>query len=680
MLAQVPSQEPTDYYWAAEPDPDELVNYLVSRRDHFFYYLYGSRHYERIARNWRYYHGLYYDGLSDLHGMELRPTGEEGENVAFGINIFRSHLHMMLTYTCQNRPAWDTKAINSDHASMQQAKLGNDILDYYMDQRGVESYLRRAVEDSLIFGSGYLKVSWDDSQGDDVVADPNTQQIYKSGDIAFDNPSIFDVIYDHLCRRFEDSRWVLIRNFANKWELIEKYPQYREEILQTSPVDKYDWRDYRRAQFQRIGAIAPNSDSIDLWEFYHERTTALPDGRYALFVGTTPLEEGPMPYSKKPLLRVVPAPLLLTTFGYTPAFDLQGVQEAINSELSTIILNHKNLGPTKIWFHSDETINIADLEPGTTVLQSDTKPEPINFAQTPREFFSFMDQLAKYAEYVSGVNAVAHGQPQESLRSAAALALIDQKALQYASILVANYYRFLCDAGTFMLELLKQNANSPRVIYIAGVNNRSALKEFQAQDLKNISRVSVVSGNPMSKTTVGRQNIATDLIQNGLLKTPEEYLTVLQTGQIRPAIEANDAQLTTCHAENEALRNGTPVAALITDNHVFHVLKHQSILDSPETRLDQMLSARVLGHIKEHIAFLIDPECQWYMRVLGYPIPLPPMVTDQMPTGQEGEGNPAGQPGQDNNPAQQGQKPPAAGLGGEEAQNTLESAAMEVGG
>lgn len=614
-----------DYYWASDDNLDQLVNELKTRKKAFFDFISASNHFARIARNWAYYYNLYYKDLG-IPETEIRKGGEEGEYAMIAINHFRSFLQLTLSYAVQNRPAWDTQAINSDYRSMQQAKLGNDILDYYMEEKRVESKLIQAAEDALILSVGYMKVTWDESLGEEVRPDPETGMIFRDGDIAFENPSIFDVIHDYTIQDWSQCQWVLVRTRRNRWDLVSKYPEWREEIVRAETTDERDYDFYR---FDRSGQQMDLTDLVDTWEFYHDKTPSLPNGRFTIYIGDDAIYDGPLPYREKPIYRVVPTEFRLTSLGYTPAFDLQGIQEAINAEYSTILTNHKNLGPTKIWFKTGDNINMAQLEPGITVIQSDTKPEPLPLTNTPREYFSFLDYLKQDGEYVSGVNSVARGQPEASLKSGAALALIDQKAAQYSSIFVGNFYGFMSKVGTAILRILKEFPNSKRFIYVAGINNRSELREFQKDDLESIDRVIVQMGNPLSRTLAGRLEIATQLLQAGLVKVPEEFLTVLQTGQLKPLTDTLDSQLSVIHQENEALKLGQPTSALMTDDQSLHLKKHAAVLDSLEMRGNPIILQSVLSHIAQHQQLLMSPAYASYASVLGYQFP-PPMPMPQM--------------------------------------------------
>ena len=71
-----------------------------------------------------------------------------------------------------------------------------------------------------------------------------------------------------------------------------------------------------------------------------------------------------------------------------------------------------------------------------------------------------------------------------------------------------------------MINILKKFAKTKKIISIVGKFNRSLLQSFQGDDIDQINRVVVQIGSPLEQTVPGRMQIAQDLIQAGLLRTP----------------------------------------------------------------------------------------------------------------------------------------------------------------
>ena len=160
------------------------------------------------------------------------------------------------------------------------------------------------------------------------------------------------------------------------------------------------------------------------------------------------------------------------------------------------------------------------------------------------------------------------------------------------------------DVGTGMIQILQSYATEKRIALITGKANTTYLKEFKGTDLSNINRVRITVGNALAKTIAGRTEIATNLLQMGMVKTPEQFMTVLNTGRIDPLFEGDQKQLILIQKENEWLMEGQIPAILETDWHMTHINEHQAVLADPAIRMNQELVDIVMTHIKGHYAYL----------------------------------------------------------------------------
>jgi hypothetical protein len=297
-------------------------------------------------------------------------------------------------------------------------------------------------------------------------------------------------------------------------------------------------------------------------------------------------------------------------------------------------------------------VDAEEIKRHLLVLHSDVKPEAINFTSTPPEIFQFIAVIIMHMEYISGVNSVLRGQPEASLKSGRALALIAAQAIQFASPLIQSYTRLIEQNGTKALRILKTFADTPRIIALTGKHNVGLLKEFTGTtDLELVDCVKVQVGNAMSRTLAGRIEMADKLAEQGWLRNREEYFTVMTTGQLDSLIQAEEAQLRVVHEENELLMGGQAMhKASALDHHVLHIKEHHAVLNSTQARQDPMLSTSVLAAVMEHMQMLWDPMMQEVQHVLGYEtvvMPLPGMG-QPMPGQEQGMG--VGRPEAPKNP------------------------------
>lgn len=589
----------TETQYFAARDADKTADTLLSRANAWYNQLYSNGYLTKVRDMWMAYHGCFYSSGS---AHKITFGGEQGELVNLAVNHIRNLAQHILVMITAQRPSMQARATNADYKSVVQTKLAEGLLDYYMREKRLEKYLRTATEYAIVFGSGYIKMDWNATTGEVYEINEETGTNIYEGDVEFKNMSPFDVIFDMSKETAYDQDWVLCRTFKNKFDLASKFPEQGDRIkgLQTkSDLFRY-----------RMDLMAyDDTDDVPVYEFYHKRTESMPDGRYLMFLESDlVVMDTPMPYRSLPVYRIAPAEILGTPYGYTPLFDLLPIQDAVNSLYSAILSNQNAFATQNIWVPRGADISLKALEGGLNIVEGNAqagKPEALNLTQTPKEVFDFVALLEQKMETLSGVNSVARGNPEASLKSGAALALVQSQALQFISGLQQQYVQLVEDIGTGLINMLKDFAAVPRVAMIVGKNNASYIeKEFTGDDLSQVNRIIVEMGNALGQTTAGKLQIAQEMMQYGIVKNPEDFFSVLETGRLDVMVDETYRHLMLIRQENEALAEGQEVVALSIDKHLMHITHHQTVLSDPKLRLDQDLSKRVLDHIQEHINLL----------------------------------------------------------------------------
>lgn len=581
-------------YFAAKPAKD-CVSVLMDKSSSYFNVMRSNSMLEKLQKMCQFYHGDFNNTMG--YGHQVGSAGEQGELVTFPVNHFRNlaqHIYVMIT---SNRPIMEARALNTDYKSMAQTYLANGILEYYMREKRLEECLKKAAELSIVLGSGYIKLSWNAMGGDIYDTDPDTEEAIREGDLEFTTLTPLDVVVDGTKENW-DNDWIVCRTFKNKYDIMAKYPELAEKI--DGIPTKSDASAYRLSGFSN-----DDTDDVAIYEFYHRQTESMPEGRYMLYLDSdVVLLDTKMPYRVIPIFRICPSEILGTPYGYTPMFDIYPMQEAINSLFGTILTNQNSFGVQNIYVPRDADINVNTLQGGMNIIEGNAKPEPLNLTETPAEVFKFLEMVIQNAETISGVNSVARGNPEASLKSGTALALVQSMALQFISGLQQSYVRLVEDVGTAVIQILKDFATTPKVIAIVGKNNRPLLREFTGEKISSINRVIVDVGNPLSRTIAGRVQMAEQMMQMKLIKNPEQYYQVISTGKIETMYEGEMSELLLIKSENEQMTDGSPVITSPLDKHQMHIMEHRAVLADPELRKDQQLVQTVLGHIAEHLEFL----------------------------------------------------------------------------
>lgn len=612
----------------AQLESDKIGDELVSRIDNYYTHLQISG----LLGLWRKSYNYYYSAANS--GAGLNKSGEQGEFTTIKVGHYRNLLLHLKTLTVQNRPAFEPRATNTDYKSQAQTILASGLLDYYMRDKHLERHIKASVEHSLVFGEGFIRTEWDVHSGEVHAVDPETQQEVKQGDIKYTNFLPIDVIRDYNKESSDSHDWYIIRSYANRYDLIAKFPDLADKI------EGLPSKNESNDMYSIKTLVNIDSDDVVYYEFYHRPTPAVPNGRVVVFLDKDiVLLDGPLPYRTLPVYRIAPEEKIGSCFGYTVGYDLIPVQEALDSLYSTVMTNQTSFGVQNIAVPQGSNLSVSQIVNGLNLIEYDSKlgpPQALNLTQTPAEIFNFIQQLERLQETLSGVNSVARGNPESSLKSGSALALVQSMAVQFSMNLQQSYAQLLEDLGTATINILRDFASVPRIAVIAGISNRTTMKQFTGDDLNLVNRVVVDMGNALSRTTAGKVQLAENMFQMNLVKTPEQYVQVLSTGRLEPVIEGTQAELLNIKAENEEMTEGKEVVVVVTDSHLIHIQEHRAILASPEARRNPELVQRVTAHLQEHINILSDPGYSQLLQLMGQ-APLAPQAPVVTPSGNSNE-------------------------------------------
>lgn len=585
-------------YFAQQSSKDK-AGILSSKAESWFKTMESNGYLEKLRQTWMAYYGLSFS-QSFAESHKITFSGEQSELVNLSVNHLKNIGEHIINMITSVRPSMEARSINTDAKSAIQTKLANGILDYYVREKRLEKYLERSVESAITLAGGYIKLEWNATAGKVYDFSEELNLPIYEGDIEFTNLSPMDVYFDGN-KEDEDSDWVVCRSFKNRFDLIAKYPELEKEILALPAKNEYQ-------TFDSTSLVHDETDLIAIYEFYHKRTESMPDGNYMLYLSPDAvLVDTNLPYRKIPVYRISPSFILGTPYGYTPLFDLLPIQEAINSLYSTILSNQNALGLTNILSPRGSDIDFSELGSGLNVIeynQQAGEPKAMQLLSTPKEIFEFLKMLEGVMETLSGINSVTRGNPEKQLTSGNALALVQSMAIQFISRLQRSYVQLVEDIGTGIIDILKDYAQTPRIINIVGKYNKTYAKEFTGDDLNDITRVIVDISNPLSRTTAGRVQMAEQMLQMKIITNPKDYMSVINTGEIESLTDDTQRQIFLARQENEKMMNLEQVLTLYTDDHDYHIKEHANLMSDPDLRYNVDMMNLVYQHIQEHVDLL----------------------------------------------------------------------------
>ena len=601
-------------YFAADV-PEKAIPYLEGRATSWYDRVNKSGYMDRMLTSWQFYYGFFQEGAHDI-----TFNGESGELLTMPVNNYANLARHIINFITGTKVAFMCKSVNTDRKSMVQARLGNNILNYYAREQNLQDVWDKAIEYAVVMGQGFVLTEWDATKGEKVEIPINEEEIFGydeydrpidengevifpqysyTGDISSKALSPLDVVYDFTKSDMRSNSWYIVRTFKNKYDLAAKFPDLAEDIL-SIPTD-----DYKRY------TVTPVDNDIDIpvYQFFHDKTEAVPNGRYLYYINKdVVLADTDLPYTGLPIQRVCYSEILGTSEAHTAMFDLIPLQKALNATFSTVLTNHNAFGTQNILNPMNNGVTFDQVTDGMNWIDYDSEvgpPTALQLTKISSDSYKLIEIYNNYMEILSGVNSVSRGVPNPQLTSGTALALVQAQALQFMNKPQQSYIRLLEDCGTFIINLLKDFADEPRVIAIAGINNKSRMEEFKNDDIVNINRVVVDVANSLIQSSAGRWQVAESMMQYGIITSPEKMVNLLQTGNLDDLIDDVANELDTIKAENEALLAGNPVIAIALDRHMEHIREHRAIISDPYLRLNEPdLIQRTIAHIMEHINLL----------------------------------------------------------------------------
>lgn len=554
---------------------------------------------------------------------------------AIHVNTYSSNINHVLTTVTSTRPAWEPRAVNTDLSSQNNTILAAGLLDFYMKEKDVEEKINGACELALFLKEGWISLDWNPTAGEIYGKDPESGKAINTGDVEVETYNIMNMARDFK-RKGMNHEWLIPTKLQNKWNLAAKYPDLAEKIVALSS-SKADLEFELNVQNAAVQAIESGDDLVPVHSFYHEKTDALPQGRLVILLSEDiVLFDGPLPYKRKYIFGITSAKQAETAFGHTKQMDALPLQDAKDLCFSAILTNISANGVQNFQTPKGSTPTVSKLKDGMNLVEFDPKLGPIvpmDLLKTAPEVYTFADVISNEMDLVQGSPPISKGIAPATM-SGTAMALLQQQAILSSSGIQLSYTKLLENVGSGLIELLQTFALVPRIATIAGKSKKSMLKTFTADDLKGIGRVVIDSANPLTKTTAGRTEIANQLLSapppmpNSYIKTPEQYIGVLATGNLEALYQHDNANRMLMIAENELLMEGGTIPVLLTDDDTTHILEHQCVLASPEARENPQIVQAVLRHIQEHLdnGRTKDPQLAVALKQVSmFQAPPPPM-------------------------------------------------------
>jgi hypothetical protein len=457
-----------------------------------------------LARSKRWRRDEGYDDLwhrmVDLYrGKHLNFLGAEDKMV---VNVAFATKNIIAPSVAVNNPKFTVEPRKPETAP--QAVHAQELLNYIWRSNKYKRPFRRAVDDFLICGHGFLKVGYkfvkeevtfggtgdygDDGEG---VADRDPQMpgnVESEVRVVDDRPFVerispFDMFVDPDARNMEEIRWICqrVRRPVADVRVDERYNAKVRKNVSPTMRSRFDDEDSRGGTHGVDGTNVPGSADngfVDVWEWYDVK-------RHTMCVFADSSVDGFLIAPRRMDYSFGHPFLMLRNYEVPDFFYPLGELEAMEplqyelNETRTQMFNHRKRFARK-WLYdedafddkglaaleSDEDNTMVPVLPGHKLAESIA---PMPAEGTPPEFYNQSDLIQSDIDNVTATSDYARGNLPEIRRTATEAAMIQDASNARAADKLALIEEFLSEVGMRIVQLCQQFMTGDLVYRVVGM-------------------------------------------------------------------------------------------------------------------------------------------------------------------------------------------------------------------
>ena len=641
-------------YWALKQAGDLADAVMAKEREYF-----DAARRRGLDRIWQiaYAQAFGTDPMNpqDFATQTLSYVGPEGKSLRFRINEPRSLVAQANILARGERVAFKCLALNSDLQAGSQVEIAQQIVQYlYQENVGVERETE-IMDAGSWFGAGFWWTRWDSEAGDDVDVETQTpigptKIKQRSGAPVTTTLFPWEYAQEAYCK---DSPWGIVRERVSKYELAAEFPEFENQIIGVNNVRSQEGLQ----EMFMYDVDAATTDDVIIRHFYLKPCRARKLGRYCGILDGMVLWDRINPHPKKiPVIEYCPYRYFGTRFAYAKSWDILSLQESIDELVSQMLTNFMTFGRQNVFVPAGTNFDEDALAEGQnifTIPAGSSGPVALALAAMPEGANWLIEFALQRMNSIMGMNAVARGESDETVKSGTHAALRDSLAIRFQNAEHAAFINAQEEQANLTLDMMRQYAATDFVIEIAGAGEESYLKQFAKQSVAGVRKVRVVVVSPMMQSQAGR--LETFM---AVSKIPKEEragaIKGIEMGDFTGFTEKPKTTDMLIRFENEQMLKGIMVNPIKGENPATHLPEHWSQLEkvmsqpNPEPVVVKLLTDHIMMTIG--IWQQSNPFVDMFLKVAPPP-PLPGTPTGELmklgmmvPPVDDGTGTPAGGP------------------------------------
>jgi len=546
-----------------------------------------------------------------------------------------------LARLCKSPPKYDVRPKSNDPEDKDAARLALQILEMIWDEQKLNRKRIPLYMWVQQCGHAYIKISWDDCMGKQMV-DPMTGQMDYEGDVRADIVSPFEIFPDPLAKDFDDCQYIVQAK-------VRKLDYFKMHYPEKGHLVKEEGAWLLSAQYEnRINSLNVNGPSqsgvqqqmknaaIEL-TYYEKRSKKYPNGRQITVANGVLLDEKELPLGEIPFAKFDDCVVAGKYYSESIITHLRPIQDQYNRTISqraawvNRLLAGKYLAAKGHGLAAealnDQSGEVVEFNP----VPNAPPPTALQTPNIPSYAYEEERSLDGMLYDISGINEVSRGQLPAAGIPAIGMQLLTEQDDTRIGIMTEQHEEAWARVGKLILVAVQKYMQFPRLLKIAGQNKEYMVREFNGEDIEGNDDVIVIRGSTLPGSKILKRQEIMNAFQQGLLGDPaapetrEKVLSMLEFGDVSGIWEDQSLDDLQVRRQIEMIEAEEVPEVYELDNHPYCLIKLNRYRKSDKFQRLSPVSQKILydtinAHINQAAKILdptADPDLQMQMQNVG---------------------------------------------------------------
>lgn len=413
--------------------------------------------------------------------VELESGKPDAGDSEVGMNYAFKYLRFFHSQLSANPPSVIARPASSDPVDRRKADAADRLVRYAIKNLDMQEVVDQATLNTLLLGTGWLKIIWDPDQGDVFDFNEQTSEVTMEGDISCYSPQTEDVWIDPDAKRFSDVRYIIERISMPLEQGEFLFPDQREALRNNTLAKADDMK----SVLETNPAVEPEQRVI-IFEYYEKGAPVNGmAGRHARFLedgtilgtpGKNPHYNTHLPYHIFTYLDVPHQ-----VYGKSTVEYVAHLQAMLNRLDSSILDNIQAHGVVRMAVAETTEIQDSAISNSAWDYIKYTGSQPPAFIPPPslmQDIWQFRTQLVTAIQELYGINDSMLGIQRREQSAVSQQTAIEAGTMIHRRVF-KKYAMFAESIYRQFLGLVKDNWDTSRTILVLGKE-----KAFEAADLK----------------------------------------------------------------------------------------------------------------------------------------------------------------------------------------------------